>query len=235
VAFKVYLRGTAYSGTTPTTEQSTSMPVGTSNSSAYVLKTLAATTGNAPSATPGNNTLAQTGQQSGMGFAFVSSGLAAQTIAAATWTFAFGASESNINANCFVVPILYVWRPSGGGSKVGTIYDASTALGNEWTTTDEGRVVTFSGSSLTIQDNDVLVFEPWYVATQGMATAYTIHIDFDGTTEPTEAVSLAGDYASYLSNPNTISFFSAPTFVPDENEYYQFPRQQSDDAFVMVW
>jgi hypothetical protein len=157
------------------------MPVGTSNSSAYVLKTLAATTGNAPSATPGNNTLAQTGAAVGNGFRLRflwSSPL--KRLQPLRGLLRSGRLNPTSTLTVSSFQFSYVWRPSGGGSKVGTIYDASTALGNEWTTTDEGRVVTFSGSSLTIQDNDVLVFEPWYVATQGMATAYTIHIDFDG-------------------------------------------------------
>lgn len=211
MATKFYLRNTAATGTTPTAEQSTALPVGTANSQAFQRGVLSVTKGTSQT-TNNQITLAQVAQQSGLPSVmscFISAPLAAQTIPAATWTFAFAAAEGSTSANAFMACAVYVWRP-GTGAKVGTIYDAATLLGTEWATSETGRVVTFSGASLAIQDGDVIILEAWYVATQSMATAYALNWSFDGTTDPTDG-SATSDAASYLSTPDTLTF-SGGTF-----------------------
>jgi hypothetical protein len=208
VATRFHFLTTASSETTPTAEQSTAFPVGTNNSLAFSRKKMTVTAGNANGNTT-QNTLAQTTQQSGNHLTFISDALAAQTIAAATWKIGLGAFESNNAANVFLGVALYIWRPSTA-AKVATIYDNSTALGTEFPATPSAIVTTFSGSSVTIQDGDVLVCELWYVATQSMATAYNLQSFYGGP----DVIAVTGDGwlnppDSFLENPNTISFYSA--------------------------
>lgn len=134
---------------------------------------------------------------------FTSPALAAQTIAAATWTIAIALSEGNNNANSFLILSLYVWRPSTQ-AVVGYIYDSHTSLGVEWGATEDGQVITFSGAAITVQAGDVLVLEVWRHAVQGMAAAYAQTVYFDGTTDVTDATT--SDAASYLEYPGTLSF-----------------------------
>jgi hypothetical protein len=91
------------------------------------------------------------------------------------------------------------------------IYDSVTHLGTEWSAvaaTLNGRVVTFSGASAAVQAYDYLVLEVWrHNLAQGMATAYTQTLYFDGTTDVV-ANANSGDAASYVEDTNGILFLS---------------------------
>ena len=139
---------------------------------------------------------------------FTSKALGAQTIPAQTWTLAVALAETNNAANSFLILSVYVWRPSTS-SVVGYIYDSHTSLGSEWSTGKAGRVVTFSGAELEIQEGDVLVLEVWRHAVQAMAAVYTQTVYFDGTVDVTEGGT--GSAASYLESPADIP--EAPTLV----------------------
>lgn len=140
---------------------------------------------------------------------FTSAGLAAQTIAAATWTIAIALNEANAAANSFLNLSVYIWRPSTS-AVVGFIYDSHTNIGVEWGATEDGQVITFAGVAVTTVLNDVLVVEIWRHAVQGMAVAYTQTVYFNGATVVTDATTT--DAGSYLENPNTINF-GAQTFT----------------------
>jgi len=96
-----------------------------------------------------------------------------------------------------------VWRPSTS-SVVGFIYDSDTTLGVEWGTTEDGQVLSPTGSAVTVLAGDVLVISFWRHAAQGMAVAYTQTLYFDGATDVTDATTT--DAASYLETPQVLTF-----------------------------
>lgn len=111
--------------------------------------------------------------------------------------------QSNTNSVPILAAALFVWRPSGGGSLVGAVWDftasgfctAPTGTGEEAKTSSSGS----SGSNVTSANGDILVLEIWCVNTQSMATAYVNHIFYDGTTEDSTTTN-----AAYLLFPNTV-------------------------------
>lgn len=152
------------------------------------------------------NSLAQTARQTGYVARWTSMALAAQSLAAGTWTVAFAASEANAAANSFCSFSLYIWR---AGAVAAYLFDSTAAFGTEWATSEQGRVVTFSGNSFTLVNNDLLVFEFWHTAIQGNATARSNSLYYNGTTQPTNLVT-ATTAASYLQSPAALTFYSAP-------------------------
>lgn len=146
---------------------------------------------------------------------FVSTPLDMTSISANTWTYNFAGQESDgllnfpvfstdkaVRINC------YVWRPSGS-TKVGTILDGDTAA-----TVDEGAVstevahhVTFSGSAVSsMQTNDVLIFEVWFLVNPGSGTGHTATFYYDGTTENTTDNATVSNHASFLETPQNLTF-----------------------------
>ena len=138
------------------------------------------------------------------------------SISANTWTFCFGASESDLSANfpnvgtdVPVYAIAYVWRPSTG-AKVGQIADISTS-----STVDEGattsayaHICTFTGSAVSnVQAGDVICFEILFGVAQAAASSYTDTIYYDGTTIPTENQQTS-DVASYIETPQDLTFYN---------------------------
>ena len=123
---------------------------------------------------------------------FVSPPIYQTSIAANTWTYAFSASESTVQAN-FPVPgssqpvrvNCYVWRPSDG-TKVGTILDGNTAsdVSEGGTGEEVYHITTFTGSSVAgVQNGDVIILEVWFVFASTVTSSLTIGFHYDGTTE----------------------------------------------------
>lgn len=137
--------------------------------------------------------LAQTAQQSAMIARFTSPRLRSQTVSANTWTVRFVGDESNGAANAFLALSVYVYRPSTN-AVVGFIRDSATTLGVEFNNT--AQTVTFSGSAVTAQSQDILVVEAWNVATQAMATSYSIFFNINATG------------GTYIETPQDLSFLS---------------------------
>ena len=164
--------------TSPTAgEKSSTLPVGGSNSdSGSGTERSLSTSRGSGQQTLNWTTAASTAQQSYYLRRFSSPALAAQTISSGSWSYYFIAAESNAAANIYHRLSVYVWRP-GTSSVVGFVYDATADLGVEVNNT--GQSGTFSGSSVTAQDGDILVCELWAVATQSMATSYTGTIYYD--------------------------------------------------------
>lgn len=140
------------------------------------------------------SSLAQTAQQSAMIARFTSPRLRAQSVDANTWTVVFTGDESNNAANAFLAVSVYIWRPSNS-SVVGFIRDSATTLGVEFN--NSLQTVTFSGSAVTAEAGDILVVEAWNVATQSMATSYTI----------TFTTSASGTQR-YIETPQDLAFTS---------------------------
>lgn len=145
---------------------------------------------------------------------FVSPPLAAQTIASGAWTLSGAGSESSTNSNFqFNFGSLYAWRP-GTGAIVGSwVFDRTTqsdALTEFGTTQTALAPVLSAGvvSSVTLQGGDVLVYELWGDHTsfgQGMATAYTNTLFYDGTTEASTT-----SCAAFLNAPAAIKLYDPP-------------------------
>lgn len=200
MATRLYLRAKA-NGYAPTDgEKSTALPVGTFQDLGGGVndgkRSLSLQKGVAQASHTGSS-LAQTAHQDWYAGRFSATPLLAN-ITAQTWTLAIATSEGNAAGNAFTVCSLYVWRPSDS-SVVGFVYDSDTTLGIEWSTTEDGQVVTFAGGAVTITAGDVLVLEVWRHAAQGMANSYTQQIYFDGATPVTDATT--ADAASYLETP----------------------------------
>lgn len=199
-----YLRDAAPTNDPGETELSTALPVGTGSDLGFGVKSLSTTKGTTQTSI-GANGLSQTAHQDNFFTSFSSVALAAQTIDANTWTLAVATSQANAQANSFTVCSVYVFREPS--TVVGFIYDSDTALGVEWGNTEDGQVLTFSGASVTAQENDYLVLEFWRHATQAMVGPYVQTLYYDGTTDVTDTTTT--DAASYLSTPQTLSFAGA--------------------------
>lgn len=150
---------------------------------------------------------------------FVSQQLMAGTITAQTWTYNFGARQESTSANFPVSganqPVyicLYVWRPGTG--KVGTIYEGnSSSDADECATAGNAysEHVTFSGSAVTVQDNDVLIFEVWFqISTGGIFGSYQIVFIYDGQRADIlnsgTSIGASLDYAAFIETPQNIFF-----------------------------
>jgi hypothetical protein len=205
VATRFYLRD-AVSAFAPTAgEKSPLLPDGTQISATqtdYQSKSLLLTAGTSE-VTHSCNVNNTTNHQDYYLGRFTSAELAAQTIAAATWTVAIGVAETNVAANTFLAPYIYVWRPSDS-TVVGDIYSSLTNLGTEWSGNQQGRVVSPVGSAVTCLAGDVLVVEVWGHGTPSMASTYLQSIWFDGATVVTG--STTSDAASYIETPNNLTF-----------------------------
>lgn len=143
------------------------------------------------------------------------------TIAADTWTFAFGGTESNASANWPTTtsgtgPVsCYVWRPSTG-TKVGNILISATGMGtiSEAGTTETALSGTFSGSAVTFQVGDVICFEVVFTVTQASATAFTDTFSYDGTTQSSTSSNAASLAATQNIQFSSILPQSEPEFQP---------------------
>lgn len=202
----------------PTTEQS-SLTADASVVSQATNKTLSRTKGTAPQTSILNTSLGGTSQRNYYFCRFVSEGLSSSSIAANTWTYNFCADANHATANFPVSgtnqPVrvnIYVWRPSNS-SKVGTILDGNTASG-----VDEPSVaiqtvhhVTFTGAAVSsIQPDDVICFEVWFVVTQSGSPQFAQEWYYDGATENTTKNSTTPetgeDHASFIETPETLSW-----------------------------
>lgn len=153
---------------------------------------------------------------------FVSSPIFQTSLAANTWTYNFATHQNQTAANFPVSgndqPVrvnCYVWRPGTG--KIGTILDGNTA-----STIDEGgsaatvaHHVTFTGSSVaSMQNNDVIVFEVWFIVTPD-ASGRTGTFYFDGSTINTTDNAIVTNHASFLETPEDLILAGAEEFERD--------------------
>lgn len=162
---------------------------------------------------------------------FVSPPLFQLSIAANTWTYNFAANQGNIRANFPVngtnQPVrvnCYVWRPSTS-TKIGTILD-----GNTQSTIDEpspnsevAHHVSFTGAAVSsMTDDDVLIFEVWFVIIQQQSAAFTDVFYYDGSVVNTTDNSTVSDHASFIETPEDLSFApsGSPEIEPIKRRYF---------------
>ncbi len=203
MATRLYLRDLTPDNDPGTTENSSALPVFHAQDYAMANKALRTTPGSVETSLS-SPSLGHTDHDDEFFTSFSSEALEAQTITGQTWTVAVMVSEGNAQANSFLVTSVYVFREPS--TVVGFIYDSDTPLGAEWSNTARGRVVTFSGSEVTAQGGDYIVFEMWrHTAAQGMNMSYTQALHYDGGTDVVEDAT-PGDAASYLETPQDLTF-----------------------------
>lgn len=150
--------------------------------------------------------------QSAMMARHVSSGLAAQTINANTWTLQFEGQESNAAANAYLAASIYAWRSSTTGV-VGYIYDRTGLLGVEFNGLPQ--TVSITGSGVTVAEGDALVFEAWYITPgQGNTTTRTITWSINN-------IGASPDPYAYLETPQDL-FFSGQAVVTENLDAVDF-------------
>ena len=230
---RLFLRNLTSDPTPTAGEKSTALPVGTfsGNSGTAETRSLSEAKGAAQTSIT-LASLSQTAHQDNYLARFSSIPLAAQAIPAQTWTLAVATSEGNAQANSFTIGSIYVWRPSTN-AVVGFLYDSDTAVGVEWLATEDGQVLSLTGSAVTAADGDILVLEFWRHATQGMAAVYTQTIFFEGTTDVTDATT--ADAASYLESAEVLQFLYTLLSQPGPvaTLWWQ-PRLHSVQAFTYL-
>lgn len=156
-------------------------------------------------------TAAITTQQSAMMARHISSGLAAQTISANTWSIQYEGAESNNEANAYLNVSLYIWRPSTTGV-VGFIYDSTTLLGVEFNGLPQN--VNIVGTGVTAQNGDALVFEAWYITPgQSKSNSRTV-------TWSIQNISGTPDPYAYIETPQDLLFFGQTTANLDAVDFW---------------
>ncbi len=205
------------SGTLPSTEQNTALAPTLNVDAQNVNRSMNVTIGTSSTHTSLTRASAASTATTAYYFTrFVSDPLAAQTIAAGTWTLNFASSESNASANfptnggTQTIPITcYVWRPSTG-AKVGDILNGTSVASFNEVTGPAVNNGTFAGSSVVVQAGDVICFEFIFNTTQGTTTSRTIGIYFDGNTVNTTDDAAVTALAAFLEHPGTITFLNTP-------------------------
>ena len=203
------------SGTFPTTEQSTLVATVTATG-ANTLRTMDMKVG-ISQASLTVTTLANTNLQNAfMGFFCSNPLFSNQTVGGGTWTLNVADAEANLASNFWINSInVYVWRPSTG-AVVGTIRDAQNLGALEPTGNNSIQVSTFTytTSAVSALKGDVVICELWSQYTQGMATAYSNLVYYDGTTETLIENTIVTSQASFLQMSETIYFSElAPTSI----------------------
>lgn len=205
MATRLYLRTPTPTNNPGETELSAALPVGDFLDYTLPIRALDTTRGTSQTTLSGISQ-GHTDHDDEFFSSFSSEALAAQTITAQTWTVAIKHSQDSAFANSFIVLSLYVFREPS--TIVGFIYDSDAALGAEWANNGAGRVATFSGSGVTVQAGDYLVFEAWrHTSGQGMNMTYIQTLFYNGTVDVTEGSTASA--ASYIETPQNLVFASA--------------------------
>ena len=145
---------------------------------------------------------------------FLSDPIGVSQVDANTWTIAVAVAEGNTNANAFLSVTLYVIK--NDDTVRGFIYDTDTALGTEFATTEQGRVVTVAGAAVAgcVSTDRICVEIWWHTTAQAMGTSYTRSLWANGTTDVVNAVATS-DAASYIETPQNL-FGTPPVVVNDD-------------------
>jgi len=216
MATKLYLHASTSSvtGTLPTDEQSSLTPDANDFEGSRTTNRTMNTTIGVSQANLTNTSTADTSSHNYYVSRWVSPLLYQGNVSANTWTFEFGAKESNAAANFPVSGTAvagrvncYIWKPSNG-TKVGTILDGNTNADCEEAGTTQSVInMTFSGAQVTgmTPGDAVLVIEMWAIVTQANGTQRTQDVYYDGTTENSTS-----SEAAYLSTPENLQFTESP-------------------------
>lgn len=213
MATKFYLRNAAQSGTLPgsQTMSNTFNPPTVNLLGTNGGKSLSTSIGSSQTSIAFTTQAVTSPQATAIG-SWISPPLAAQTIVAQKINFSLGASESNASSDFIPSMVVALWRPS-----------TTTVIGRFYDMEDQGLEAGTSESSITCNplaispgpfsalDGDVIVCEMWRDQTiQGMASAYTNTIFYDGTTEASTTSNAA--FINFLTS--TLTFYTPPAAGP---------------------
>lgn len=138
---------------------------------------------------------------------WLSNPLAAQTIAAGSWSLNF-AAKRGLGNNISVLAYVGVWRPSTG-ALVGTIFDTNASgdtVAVSLTVENTYSITVAGGGALTVADGDVLIVELYALT---ISSSITLTFYYDGGTEGSVV-----DEASTLVAPAALSMFGgSPGFI----------------------
>jgi hypothetical protein len=251
VATRFYFHATTNSTSgLPTAEQS-SLTADQSADAATLNRTMNTTIGTAQTSIA-QSSIATTATRNYYFCRFVSQPIFQSSIAANTWTYNFAAKESTTAGNFPVAatnqPVrvnCYVWRPSTS-TKIGTILDGNTASTvDEVNPPDEAaHHVTFSGSAVSsMQNDDVIILEIWFIITQPAAVSSTDTFYFDGTTANTTDNAVVSNHASFLETPENLTLTAGPvtlvrnvedtiTLSESQSRVYSSLRQPTDGVSI---
>ena len=219
--FYLHATNSTVSGTLPLTKQSSQTYNGSIDSVSTSKRTMNTTIGTA------QTSLASASNAIGFGTTgilfvarFISAPIYQTSVAANTWNFSIAGKTTSVadyhpNAGSGGVPVcLYVWRPSSG-TKVGTIFDSSTAsvTAPSSYTTEICTYTTFSGSAVSgVQNGDVIILELLIKAVNNSNTfQYTNY--FDGTTATTTNNTTVSNFAEFIETPENINFNASSPVV----------------------
>lgn len=210
MATKLYFHAASHtlSGSFPAGEQSPTYTPGFTFTNANTLRKMDTTIGTAQSSLTGTSAASTTAQIVFMGFWVSQPLLGPQTFGGTTWTLNIADAESNLSMNFWMKGChIYVWRPSAG-SRIVSIVENNNIGGTEVTASASEQVTTFTftPTSTTAQDGDVIICELWATFTQATATAYTGTIYFDGTTENATENTVVSNHASFLNIAENLVF-----------------------------
>lgn len=212
-ALKLYLRRTTdNAASAPSSEQSTSQPNGSVSSPTFACHDLDVALGAVQTAVTLTHTHPNESgvHRDGMMRMFASDALSAVTIAAGTWRVGLSGTQSNAAADTYHNIVVYVWRP-GTSSVVGAISDAHGGTGFGAEISDGRQIISFSGSSVTAQSGDRIIFEWWHHWQHTMASGYTSNIKYDDGTELDDIAAAEG---SWIECPQD-NLFSAAAYSLD--------------------
>jgi hypothetical protein len=162
---------------------------------------------------------------------WVSDFLSVTSIAANTWTMNFACQAGN-GLNSYPVTTTaselyvnaYVWRPSTN-AKVGTIRDGTTTTtGNSAETAEKVAHVTFAGSAVTCQANDVIIVEIWFTVNAVSNATYTCTFYYDGTTVNTTDGTTVSNHAAFVETPQNSLFAPPEITATSDNKDILKPR-----------
>jgi hypothetical protein len=139
-----------------------------------------------------------------------------QTVGGGTVTINVADSESNTSANWVINnAAVYVWRPSTG-AVVGTLLDGGsgqTTIALEATSASSEQTSINAWATTTPVSalaGDVIICEVWASVTNGMNTAYTVGINYDGATVTTVENTVVSDHAAFVELAETLTFTAPP-------------------------
>lgn len=189
---------------------------------ADTLRTMDTTIGTSQTSMTSNTQAITTAQSALMGW-FCSPPLSgSQTVGATGMVLNVADSESNTNANFWVNDVIvYIWRPSTSTRTAvfhGTTLAGVNRGGTEPTAANSEQVSHITGitsiGSTVAADGDIIVVEVYAYFTQGMSTAYTGTMYYDGTTENTTENAVVSNHASFLELVENLNFQATSSYTP---------------------
>jgi hypothetical protein len=194
------------------------------------------------------STTATTSNQAGfMGMWTTAPLSGAQTVGggAETLTVNVADYESSSNANfCINRVHAYVWRPSSGAvvDDLCTYATVPSGSPSEPSASSSIQVTTFSVplSSVSADDGDVIIVEMWANITQAAASAYTVRLYYDGTSENAVENTVVSNHAAFVEFSQDLVFTPPEAQLSNQSavawyETTNTPEAQLSNQSAVAW